>query len=59
MQYDIEKKVYRSFAIPMKTFDYLKSFQRGYENHHQETITNNEALVIILAQHQWQSERKK
>lgn len=45
------KCVYRSFAIPVPSFDILKDFQRDYEERHRVKITNNQALVIILSEH--------
>lgn len=44
--------VYRHIAFPLPAFDYLKEFQRGYEARHGERINNNQALAIILAEHQ-------
>ena len=44
--------VFRHIAFPLPAFDYLKEFQRGYEATHGERITNNQALAIILAEHQ-------
>lgn len=44
--------VYRHIAFPLPAFDYLKEFQRRYEAQHGERINNNQALTIILAEHQ-------
>lgn len=44
--------VYRHIAFPLPAFDYLKEFQRGYEAQYGERINNNQALAIILAEHQ-------
>jgi len=44
--------VYRHIAFPLPAFDYLKEFQRGYEAQHGARINNNQALAIILAEHQ-------
>lgn len=44
--------VYRHIAFPLTAFDYLKEFQRRYEAQHGERINNNQALAIILAEHQ-------
>lgn len=46
------KKVFRSFALPILTFDYLKKFQREYQEEHRVSINNNQALAILLRQHQ-------
>lgn len=51
MHYDEEKKVFRSFALPLASFDYLKSFQRNYQMKHKVEINNNQTLAILLAQH--------
>ncbi len=47
-----EKSVFRNFAIPVSAFDYLKEFQRGYEQRHKVRLTNNQILTIILKEHQ-------
>lgn len=52
MQDNKLKKVFRSFALSIATFDYLKSFQRKYNNKHKELINNNQALAMILSEHQ-------
>ncbi|EUJ10300.1 hypothetical protein Meth11DRAFT_1114 [Methylophilaceae bacterium 11] len=52
MQDNTHKKVFRSFALPIPTFDYLKNFQRKYQEKHNVLINNNQALVIMLGQHQ-------
>lgn len=44
--------IYRHIAFPLPAFDYLKAFQRRYEAQHGERINNNQALAIILAEHQ-------
>ena len=49
---DNNKKVFRSFALPILTFDYLKKFQREYQEEHRVSINNNQALAILLRQHQ-------
>jgi hypothetical protein len=43
--------VFRQFALPVATFDYLKDFQRGYERKHGVRLNNNQLLVIMLAEH--------
>lgn len=44
--------IYRHIAFPLPAFDYLKEFQRHYQAQHGERINNNQALAIILAEHQ-------
>lgn len=46
-----EKCVFRSFALPVTTFDYLKQFQRDYQARYGVWINNNEAITIILREH--------
>lgn len=46
-----EKAIFRSFALPVSTFDYLKDFQRAYEKHHGVFLNNNQTLAVILGQH--------
>lgn len=46
------KKVFRSFALPILTFDYLKKFQRAYQEEHRASINNNQALAMLLKQHE-------
>lgn len=52
MQNSNNKMVFRSFALPLATFDYLKKFQRAYQVKHQVAINNNQALVLMLDEHQ-------
>lgn len=47
-----QKCVFRSFALPVPTFDYLKQFQRAYEQQQKVSLTNNQTLAIIMQQHQ-------
>lgn len=47
-----EKTVFRSIALPVSAFDHLKDFQREYERRYGSRLTNNQALTIILKQHQ-------
>lgn len=49
-------KIYRSFALPLSTFEYLKRFQRKYQARHNVLITNNQAITLILAQHELSTE---
>lgn len=46
-----EKLVFRQFALPVGTFDYLKDYQRGYERRYGVRINNNQLLVVMLAEH--------
>ena len=46
------KVVFRSFALPVSIFDYLKKFQRDYLARHGVSLNNNQALAIILSDHQ-------
>lgn len=48
--------VFRQVAFPVKTFDYLKQFQRRYEAMNGVRLTNNQALAIIIEQHKEQTE---
>lgn len=52
MQDETDKRIFRSFALPIATFDYLKNFQRQYQESHRVLINNNQALAILLEQHQ-------
>ena len=47
-----EKTVFRNIALPVSAFDHLKHFQREYERSHGARLSNNQALTIILKQHQ-------
>lgn len=51
-QQQAEQCVFRSIAFPLSTFDYLKDFQRDYERRHGVHLTNNQALTIIIKEHQ-------
>ena len=51
MQDDNDTKVFRSFALPLVTFEYLKLFQRQYLKKYQASINNNQALAVLLAEH--------
>jgi hypothetical protein len=44
-------RVYRNYALPIATFDYLKQFQREYELRYQAHLSNSQALTLILEQH--------
>lgn len=51
MQYEDDKKIFRSFALPLVTFEYLKLFQREYLRKHKVSINNNQALAVLLTEH--------
>lgn len=46
-----EKKIFRSFALPLVTFEYLKLFQRQYLEKYKVAINNNQTLAVLLAEH--------
>ncbi|MDP3210001.1 hypothetical protein [Methylotenera sp.] len=48
--------VFRQFALPVATFDYLKDYQRGYEAKHKVRLNNNQLLVVMLAEHKANNE---
>lgn len=52
MKDESDIKVFRSFALPLVTFEYLKLFQRQYKSKHNVSINNNQALAVLLAEHQ-------
>lgn len=52
MEKTTEQQVFRQVAFPVSAFDYLKDFQRGYERKHGVRLTNNQALTIIINEHQ-------
>lgn len=43
--------VFRQFALPVTTFDYMKDFQRRYERKNGVRLNNNQLLVLMLAEH--------
>lgn len=45
------KCVYRQFALPISSFDYLKNYQRSLERLGREKLTNSEALARLIAEH--------
>lgn len=47
-----ESVVFRSIAFPVSVFDYLKGFQRAYKREHGIDLTNNQAIAVILKEHQ-------
>lgn len=51
MEKAMEQLVFRQIAFPVSAFDYLKDFQRGYEQRHGVHLTNNQAIAIILSEH--------
>lgn len=46
------KRVFRNFALPVPTFEYMKNFQRDYETRFGAKLTNNQVLILILSEHQ-------
>lgn len=50
-----ERTIFREFALPLSAFNYLKNWQRDYQAKHGASITNNQALAIILREHQQRS----
>lgn len=46
-----ESGVFRSFALSLVTFEYLKHFQRDYKARNQVQLNNNQALAILLSDH--------
>lgn len=54
-----EAVVFRSIAFPVSAFDYLKNFQRQYKREHGVDLTNNQALTIILKEHQQRGEEEQ
>jgi hypothetical protein len=52
-------KVYRSFALPLVTFEYLKLFQRQYLSKHNVAINNNQAIAVLLAEHKKTTEENE
>ncbi len=48
---DTSNLVFRQFALPVETFDYLKSFQRHYERKHGVRLNNNQLIVMIIDEH--------
>lgn len=48
----MEKAVFRQIAFPLSAFDYLKEFQRRQAAMTGTSLTNNEALAMILREHQ-------
>lgn len=58
MQQQQETLIFRQVAFPLSSFDYLKDFQRGVEAKTGKRITNNQALALILADHQRMNEAR-
>ena len=51
MQDETAVKIFRSFSLPLVTFEYLKKFQRDYQAKHNVVINNNQTLAVLLAEH--------
>lgn len=47
-----EVSVFRSIAFPVSAFDYLKQFQKDYHHQHGIQLNNNQALRVIMQEHQ-------
>ena len=47
-----DTRIYRTIAFPIKTFDYLKQFQRHREIRSGTHMTNSEALALLLKEHE-------
>lgn len=50
-----EPVIFRQVAFPLSSFDYLKDYQRRYEEQHGARLTNNQTLALILKEHQQQN----
>lgn len=50
-----ERTIFREFALPLSAFNYLKNWQRDYQARHGVSVNNNQALAIILREHQQHS----
>ena len=46
------RRIFRNFALPLATFEYMKSFQRDYEARFGSKLSNTQVLTLILSQHQ-------
>lgn len=46
-----ERLVFRQVAFPVSAFDYLKDYQRAYEQQHGIRLNNNQCVAMILAEH--------
>lgn len=53
-----EKTVFRQIAFPLSAFDYLKHFQREHVARTGRRLTNNEALALLLEQHEALTEER-
>jgi hypothetical protein len=58
MQGSSDKKVFRSFAIQVASFNYLKKFQRQYQERHKVLLNNNQTLATLLDDHKQHNERE-
>ena len=45
------KRIYRSLALPVPTFDHIKQFQRGYKEGFGIDLSNSQTIAIMLQQH--------
>lgn len=46
------KCVYRQLSLPVPMFDHLKSFQRSLEAERGVTLSNSQALAVLMEEHQ-------
>lgn len=44
-------RIFRNFALPLPTFEYMKNFQRDYETRFGIKLSNTQVLTLILSQH--------
>lgn len=44
-------RIFRNFALPLPTFEYMKNFQRDYEARFGSKLSNTQVLTLILSQH--------
>lgn len=45
-------RIFRNFALPLPTFEYMKNFQRDYEARFGSKLSNTQVLTLIVSQHQ-------
>lgn len=53
-----DTRIYRTIAFPIKTFDYLKQFQRLREIRSGTHLTNSETLALLLEEHEKSRQRE-
>ena len=52
-----DTRIYRTISFPIKTFDYLKQFQRHREIRSGTHLTNSETLALLLEEHEKSTQR--